>query len=75
MPLPSPLAPPPPPPHPHTPNCSGPGCSSVGIGFLQEMGPFMFDNRRNVSRPVLARNPLRCEGLVGLAAPSNCCTW
>ncbi|PSC75376.1 Aldo keto reductase [Micractinium conductrix] len=36
----------------------GPGCSSVGIGFLQEMGPFMFDNRRNVSRPVLARNPL-----------------
>ncbi|KAL4424454.1 hypothetical protein ABPG77_006392 [Micractinium sp. CCAP 211/92] len=34
----------------------GPGCSSVGIGLFQEIGPFSFDYRRNISKPALGRN-------------------
>ncbi|KAL4437083.1 hypothetical protein ABPG75_004222 [Micractinium tetrahymenae] len=34
----------------------GPGCSSLGIGLFQEIGPFSFDFRRNISKPALGRN-------------------
>lgn len=51
-----------PPSHP----CSGPGCSSLGIGLFQEIGPFSFDFRRNISKPALGRNAFRC------APPASC---
>jgi hypothetical protein len=47
--------------HKHTHTRSGPGCSSLGGGFMSELGPFYptQDGR------ALQANPYRCAALVG----------